>query len=386
MFHLTALYIWGEHTAGSALLGSPKPHRNSPWPGMGLWESSVGSSVKPLSAFRHSWTFPAEPGEMGTTPAPPHADLATTVPACQNKKFSPWRHSFHSKYSQNGERESWRCHQETSPSFRAIWALCFLPFGWSWWWGSKRQSLPMQTQCLVMDLEPRTVRLKPVMGGQIFGCSKHLLRDCIRFIPAEGPCPGHMHLIERNWLPACFYTFAKVINQIILNWALFAWKHTTQQHREAWCLRSRAGSKDCSEISLESSISWTSVDLLWLFITRILGPKNLGSAASNQPQPRNSMRETLLLVPHLKNLFLSTAALSTRLWPGLLHSVTPQVWAKADLSLRVEWGVFCGDKCLWPREASSQPGGALLALTLLLQWTHPSELVPKGRGKHPHWK
>lgn len=56
MFHLTALYIWGEHTAGSALLGSPKPHRNSPWPGMGLWESCVGSSIKPLSAFRHSWT------------------------------------------------------------------------------------------------------------------------------------------------------------------------------------------------------------------------------------------------------------------------------------------------------------------------------------------
>lgn len=52
--------------------------------------------------------------------------------------------------------------------------------------------------------------------------------------------------------------------------------------------------------------------------------------------------------------------------------------------------MFCGDKCLWPREASSQPCRALLewalfpaALTLLLQWTHPSEIAPKG-GRNTH--
>lgn len=97
MFHLTTLYICGEHTASSALLGSPKPHRKSPWPDMGLWESSVGCCVKPLSAFRPSWTSSAEPGEVGTTSALPHVDLATTVPKCPNKKFSPWRYSLHSK-------------------------------------------------------------------------------------------------------------------------------------------------------------------------------------------------------------------------------------------------------------------------------------------------
>lgn len=86
-------------------------------------------------------------------------------------------------------------------------------------------------------------------------------------------------------------------------------------------------------------------------MTRILGPNNLvlGSSASNQPQPRNSMRETLVLVPHLESAFLSTAALSTRLWPGVLHSIIPQVWAKADLSLRVEVaGCFVGINACGP--------------------------------------
>lgn len=36
------------------------------------------------------------------------------------------RHSLWSKDSQDGETGAWRCHQEISPYFRAIWALCSL--------------------------------------------------------------------------------------------------------------------------------------------------------------------------------------------------------------------------------------------------------------------
>lgn len=161
----------------------------------------------------------------------------------------------------------------------------------------------------------------------------------MHFCPSWGTTT-RIHAFDRNLSTACFYTFTKGMNQIILNWALFAWKHITQQHRQAWYLKSRAGSKDCSEMSLESPVSWTSVYLHWLFMTRTLRPNNLvlGSSASNQPQPRNSTRDTSVLVPFLESPFLSTAALSTRLWPGVLHSTTPQAWAKADLSLRGECG------------------------------------------------
>lgn len=76
-------------------------------------------------------------------------------------------------------------------------------------------------------------------------------------------------------------------------------------------------------------------------------------------QPRYSRREFKYLV--WKVSFLRIAAMSTRLCPGVFHSPTPWVWAKANLSLRMEWGCGLRREVTMAKETAPQPGRALRA-------------------------
>jgi len=112
------LQLWGGHNEESAFLDNTKPHSY-----FSVFGRPVLVVLDQLNLCLHSrsyWTSAAVAGEMGTRPAP-YGDLATVVPACQNKNSSHWSPGTVciQKIPKMG-KWAWRCHQKISPCFGAV--------------------------------------------------------------------------------------------------------------------------------------------------------------------------------------------------------------------------------------------------------------------------